>query len=351
MDAVNQPPGVSMFRTSTSRCRTLSFCAAAFVPLVLSAQTFSSLTFFGDSYSDTGNLTQLTGGAFPPPPYAPGRYSNGLVWVDRFAAMLGRPTDATPSFVSRAASGNYAVAGAQTQDRPGGSPGSATQVASYLTRPGATPSTRTDATGLYTLFIGGNDLNAAASLTDAAARTAAAQAAAQRVLSQAGTLAVSGARNIMVFTLPSLGFTPGGFSVPGRPTILDQLSLDFNTALAAGLTTLQGANPLARFLNFRLDNLVTNILIDSRSGGALYGFTNLTTPCFLPGAPSCDTSLWVDDIHPTTRAHAIIADAAFRYVTTGQNVGVVPEPASVVLMLSGLIGLGGIAVRRRARAA
>ena len=44
--------------------------------------------FFGDSLSDTGNLFDLTDGNFPNEPYAPGRFSNGDIWVDYLTDKL-----------------------------------------------------------------------------------------------------------------------------------------------------------------------------------------------------------------------------------------------------------------------
>jgi len=315
---------------------------------------FTSLTFFGDSYVDTGNLLLLTGGAQPPtPPYATGRVSNGLVWVDYFAQALGRPQDAAPVFLTRAASGNYAVAGARTTGST--PPGTDQQVGSYLTRPGATPATRTDPTGLYALFAGGNDLRDAAALSDPVARQAAATLAAQRVVTQAGQLAGSGARNVLLFTFPSLGATPEAQRIPGRPAAADEVAATFNQALLLGIGGLQSTFGGTSFLNLRLDNLFTNILADAQRGGTQFGLTNVTTRCLppfaSPGAPSCDVSLWADDLHPTTRTHQLIAQAAVRYVTTGQNVAVVPEPATVALVAGGLVALGGIGAARRRRAA
>lgn len=316
-------------------------------PAALAAQApYSSLTFFGDSYVDTGNLALLTGGLQPSsPPYFPGHFSNGPVFTEYLAQGLGRPGDAAPAFIARAASGNYAIGGARTN----GSipPGTATQVGSYLTRPGATPTTVTDPTGLYVLFAGGNDLRDAGSLTDPAARQAAAAAAAQRVITQAGQLGVAGARNVLLFTLPSLSVTPEARGIPGRPAIDDALAAAFNGTLAAGIAGLQASLPGATVFNFRLDNLYANILADAASGGALYGLTNLTTPCLAPGAPSCDVSVFADDLHPTTRMHQFIGSAVATYVTTGRNVALVPEPATFVLVGIGAAALAGHAVRRR----
>jgi outer membrane lipase/esterase len=325
----------------------------ALAPAALDAQgPFSSVTFFGDSYVDTGNAFLLSGGTQPPsPPYFQGRFSNGPVWSEYLAQSLGRPTDAAPVFLTRAASGVYAVAGARTG--PGGQTSTATQVGSYLTRPGGTPGQVSDPTGLYALFAGGNDLRDAGALGTAAARQAEAAAAAQRVITQAGALAQGGARNVLLFSLPSLGATPEARTIPGRPAIQDELAATFNATLAAGLAGLSGSFGGTTFFNLRIDNLLTNILLDAQSGGGLYGITDTTRPCFGPpfgpaNPAPCDVSLWADDLHPTTRTHALIGAAAFRYVTTGQNVAVIPEPATVLLVGAGVVVTGLIARRRAA---
>lgn len=329
----------------------LTALAAAIAPAALRAQgPFSSLTFFGDSYSDNGNAYQLTGGSIPPsPPYYQGRFSNGPMWVDYFAQSLGRPGDAAPAFVSNAASGNYAIGGARSGLLgTGNTPtGSLTQVTRYLL---AHPSA--DPTGLYAVFAGGNDLRDAGSLTDAAARQAVAVTAANNVLAQAQALAAAGAGNVLLFSLPSPGFFPEAQAIPGRSAIEDQITATFNATLAAGFAGLQGLPGSTRFFDLRLDNLITNIRLDAQTGGSRYGITNLTAPCFgpaigFPPAPSCDVSLFVDDQHATTRGHRLIADAAFRYVTTGQNVAVIPEPAPVLLVGAGVVLVAAGAAQRR----
>lgn len=313
------------------------------------ASPFTSLTVFGDSFSDTGNLFLLTGGALPPsPPYAPGRVSNGPVWVDYFATRLGLPADANPALPTRAASGSYAVAGARTAPTPGWPPSTAEQLGAYVTRPGGTA----DATGLYVVFAGSNDLLAASTLTSGAERLAAAEQAARNVAAQAGQLSLFGAQSILVPFLPNLGLTPQSLVVPGRPAILGEMTMVFNAALAGELETLRLGMPTTTIYGLHLDHLFTNVLHDVRDGGERYGFTNATSPCLPPfapsGAPSCDVSVFSDALHPTTNAHALIAAAAYDRVIHGIDVSVVPEPATVVLVGGGLLLLGIGAVRRRA---
>ena len=91
--------------------------SVAIAALALSAQVSAgSLYFFGDSLSDTGNVSTATGGAFPgtAQPYAPGQYTDkfgGGVWAAQFATLYGQPSASTPSLLGGR---NYAWAGATT---------------------------------------------------------------------------------------------------------------------------------------------------------------------------------------------------------------------------------------------
>ena len=75
-----------------------------------SAAPYTGLVVFGDSLSDVGNDTIVTGGTFPGPAYYQGRFSNGVNYVDDLAAKLGLPAP-TPSV---AGGTDYAYGGART---------------------------------------------------------------------------------------------------------------------------------------------------------------------------------------------------------------------------------------------
>ena len=345
--------------TRTSSVRTaLTLVAAAVLAAVPSgragAQPFTSLTFFGDSYSDTGNATLLAAAnGLPnpaPSPFFAGRFSNGPVWVDYLATALGRPADAAPVFLAGAPSGNYAIGGARSGPAPGSIPIPSTgdQILTYRAALAGRGGTF-DPTGLYVLFSGGNDLRDVGQLTDPTLQVAATLAAANRVGDQAATLAASGAKSILIPYLGDVGYFPEALADPARVAALHQLTPLFNTTLATRLGTLRLLNPTTTFFDLRLDNLLTNILADAQAGGPMYRMTNVTTPCFAPGAPSCDVSLFVDGQHPTTRAHAVIAGAAYDLVVTGVNVSAVPEPATVTLVGAGLL-LVAVTTARRHRA-
>ena len=77
-------------------------------PVPALADPITSLVVIGDSVSDEGNAFAITGGVFPPPPYAQ-RASNGPVAAEVLAAQGGVPL--APAV---AGGTNYAVVGATT---------------------------------------------------------------------------------------------------------------------------------------------------------------------------------------------------------------------------------------------
>ena len=76
------------------------------------AGPYSAIYSFGDSLSDVGNAFIATGGAQPAPPYYSGVFSNGPIWLQDLAPMLGLPAPA-PSLPPDNGS-DYAIGDAST---------------------------------------------------------------------------------------------------------------------------------------------------------------------------------------------------------------------------------------------
>jgi phospholipase/lecithinase/hemolysin len=313
--------------------------AAAATPVAASAQ-FSSITFLGDSFTDTGNgdiLSMMLLGIdlTPSPPYAPGVASNGPVWANYFAAALGRAGDAGPSALGGR---NFAVGTART-----GITGTGGLSIGMLSQLAQTPAVA-DPSGLYVLFGGANDIADAAGLLTPAAQLAALVTAADNLAFSTTQLYARGARSFLVASVPNVGRTPQALLNPDAAPLLAGLTTQFNTLLATRLTALD-ALAGSTVVNLRLDNLFDAILADAATGGSVYGLTNPTQPCLPPpfglGTASCAVSVFADGQHPTTAAHRLIANAAVQ--------SVVPEPATVVLFASGLVLLSTVGVARRRR--
>jgi phospholipase/lecithinase/hemolysin len=69
---------------------TVFFLLSFTFPFKVLAKTYHDIYVFGDSFSDTGNIFNVTAEAIPPsPPYFNGRFSNDPVWVEYLASALG----------------------------------------------------------------------------------------------------------------------------------------------------------------------------------------------------------------------------------------------------------------------
>ncbi len=298
--------------------------AALFASASALAGPYSSLTVFGDSLSDTGNVALATGGTTPPsPPYAPGRFSDGPIWIDVLAAGLGLPGGAMPSL---AGGSNYAFGGART-GAGGTPPGVLAQVAGMWSPAHAAA----DPTGLYVVVGGGNDMRDArdAPSTDAS-RQAAAVAAAANIFNSVALLATKGAQHVLISTLPDLGRTPEAAAL-GRISESSDATQRYNALVWALEAQLEALFSGLDVMVFDMDGVGQAVYDDP----AAFGIINTTLPCTGFAATTggaCSTSLYSDWLHPSSAAHAIIGNAALALV--------VPIPATAALAGLGLLLLG-----------
>lgn len=290
------------------------------------AAPFSSVFFFGDSLSDSGNNAIVVGGAVtavpiasdafvPTYPYASGRYTNGLVWAQSFATRLG--TSATPSLLGGS---DYAYGGARTGPAGAGFPYSLRdQVNQFLgTLAGPVP-----AESLFVLAGGGNNardaLSAVAGGADPMATIAAtAYGFVSDALAMVSQLVSVGADDIVVWTAPNIAFAPAVTALGSAEAIgfADALAGAMNASLAAALA------PYADVVQiFDLNRL----LLDIVEHPLAYGLLNVTDACAASAACDPSTYLFWDGIHPTSAGHALIADAMF---------ALVPVPGSLALLLT-----------------
>lgn len=238
--------------------------------------TFDHLVVFGDSLSDMGNA---------------GRFSNGPVWVEQLAQLLKLPLTA-----SERGGQNFAVGGARVEAGP---QSLRAQVEEFLKQP-QPPSGRT----LYVIWGGGNDVLAAIGEADALSKVNAAAASLKSIVAE---LIAHGASDLLVPNLPDVSVTPE-VQAHGSKAMSEgrRLSLDFNEAVEQGLNDL--VHPSTSFKLYRLD--VAAMAERARKDPASYGFTNISTPC--RASSQCEKYLFWDEVHPTTEAHAHLAEAALR---------------------------------------
>lgn len=308
------------------------------LPFSVHALPYSNLYVFGDSLSDIGNDSIVTGGVIPPPEYTDGtthgRFTDGRNYIDYLSQGLGLTV--TPSL---AGGTDYAYGGARTGYRASASPFAASlleQRDSYLASLGGGAA---DPNALYVVWGGSNNLSDILGRVMADPTydpTSDLNATAADLGNVVASLAAAGARNILVPNVPDLGIIPAVTAISGGAPnpLVSNFVMNFNLGLAGLLNNIGSSFPAVDLM--RLD--VFGLLDQVYANPADYGLTNVTDTCYsgyvTPGGTTCSNPeqyLFWDLEHPTTATHRILAVNALRTV---------PEPATVALIALGLVVLG-----------
>lgn len=287
-------------------------------------ERFTSLTVFGDSLVDAGNIFTATGGAIPSAAngYFNGRFTNGYDYTDLLSIELfGAPTVA-----SLQGGTNFAFGGARASNTNPQVPDFGEQLGLYAGYLAA--GNEVDTNGLYILNFGGNDLfNAPDDPGDADIFI---RQAAQDYASGVQALNDIGVRNVLLTGFPVAG--PLGFNA--------ELYL---TQELAGLT-LTGDTSLLRYSYF---DFFDRILTDPGALGLPSQRLDITCQAAGPAAIAngCDGIFSFDGIHFSAPIHEALA----RDIDSQFNVlGSVPEPTTWAMMILGFF-MTGSAIRRRQR--
>ncbi len=272
---------------------------------------FRDLEVFGDSISDVGNLHALMGErAVPSPPHAPGRLSNGPLWIEFLAERLGLPRP-RPSLLGgrvHAHAGARSASGFAPFSRI---PNLLEQIRRHL---GEGSGTLTDPDLLYVVRAGANDYRDVRWPVD--------EECIDRIngnlLAAVEALAAAGGRWFLVpseipwHRSPTL---PPSCSEADRASLgalIAQQNLRLRAALAAlarsrGLTVIQPDT----------HGLLSSIL----AAHERWGFREVGRPA-LPARPDGEGHLWWDDrAHLTTTVHDLIAARA-----AAEILAVLPAP-------------------------
>ena len=300
------------------------------LPVSAQATSFSRLIVFGDSLSDAGNAFALSGGQFPPPPYAQ-RFSNGPVAVEYLAARLGLPLG--PSATGGT---DFAVGGAMTNlqnfnfliNFPPGvqtipalqQTGIEAQIKAFLNSGFAFD----PATTLFVVWGGPNDIFLSLALGTNPV-TAVTQAV-SNLGADVALLALAGAQHVLVPNMANLGLTPD--FIAGGPVAQaggQALTTAFNAGLAQALAQVEASLgvDIIPFDTFSAQNLLI-------ANAGAFGFTNVTTACIATPDlfTGCQGYAFFDGVHPTTAAHALLAT---------QFAAAVPLPVPAVLIVAGAL--------------
>lgn len=265
---------------------------------------FDALYVFGDSFSDVGNTLDATqrslGEGLPPSlPYFQGRFSNGPVWVEYLATLLGLTSKRNT---------NFAISGATTgsrntfiPDRLPSLPGLQQQLNSFKALLLAA-NQLIESRALYIIWAGANDYLSGGSTNPAVPI--------ENLSNAVTSLAGIGAKTILVINLPPLGELPATRKDSQQSAFLNALTQAHNSALTTRLQLLSLAlGPRANIILFDVHSLFDRVLTEPTK----FGFTNATDSNLEHLAKFqgyTDQFFFWDGIHPTTAAHMLLAKSA-----------------------------------------
>lgn len=302
-----------------SRLRQL-FAAACMVVIsqagwgALMSSPYSQIVFIGDSLSDNGNVFAFSRGAYPPPPYVGGRFSNGPVAAEYMAEALG---------LSLA---DFAFGGAKTGPDALGNDsflwasglngtGMQAQVNMYASTVGAAGA---DPSALFGVWGGPNDYFEPGLTPNQSVAN---------LMVVLGDLYSLGARNFFVPNMPDLGLTAEFVGTPDQAT-MTTISLFFNQILEQSLISFTLALPDAQVMTFDTFGFLQGVVADPASVGleVVADACLDSIACVLDPNTQARYLFW-DGVHPTTAAHAQLG-LAFAAAVANR----VPEPSSAVLV-------------------
>ena len=336
----SKTPSCAKNRTYTPSLKMLS---KAILAITLSsvgvahASDYSSVTFFGDSLTDGGYFKKATEALGHP---QSGQYTTNPdnTWATPFAESLGlnsvQNTYDEATGQQTTTGNNYAIGGARsgidlqhdkyedTTGKPLPVYSTRSQVDRYLA------DKNIDSKGLYTVWTGANDLFAV--VKDVPNASNIISAAVSDEVATVKKLHDNGANYIVVPNIPDVGLTPNFVGTP-LATFGTGLVNQYNEALYSGVKNT-GANviPLDTF------SLVQQVAANPTA----YGFSNVTDKaCKDTSSVECgradldkpgaeNSYFFADGVHPTGRAHRMIADYANAVVTAPSQVSVLPHIAT-----------------------
>lgn len=264
---------------------------------------YNKLVVFGDSYSDTGNVYELTNDAYPiSPPYYQGRFSNGLIWVDQ----LNVPQKVSYAYGSATTDNNLAVG--RTNFNTVVVPGIRQQVDTYLSKTRQNQVQHKHA--VHVVWGGGNDF--VATLSGGSLPSVNSTQSIASLTNSIRILLDAGVRTIVVCNQPPGQLLPYASTLGPLAGLVGGLINSLNTGIAAQLAALKPNYPDADIYLFDVNTLLIDVIANTEltfvntvdACWIVISPTFITTPC-----PNPDQYIFVDPFHVSAPVHQLIADA------------------------------------------
>ncbi len=338
-----------------------ALCAVLAGHAALAQSPYNTLTVFGDSLSDNGNIPKIVPiailqtinapGEIPLPPYYDFHFSNGPIYAEKLGPLLGITAPLT----------DFAVGGAFSaplHETLGAVPLSGVNLnplLSSLASPNALLAATLDTSlqgqiisalgsgsvpgrnGLTVVWGGANDYFAMFGAIEAQPALSTSQitgivtqqvtTTVTNLAADVGLLAKAGARTFVVPTLPNLGATPAFNGNPLTAQLGNLTAASHDIALA----TVMGRLGQSLGVNIFLVD-TAGLFNDVEAHPGKYGLSNVTTACLTAAGVCANPSgnLFWDSVHPTTGVQTIFAEAVASTIEAPWVIGAQGQLADIV---------------------
>ncbi len=244
----------------------LAFCLFSLLNLQAFATEYNKVVIFGDSLSDNGNMYNYSMHLIPnSPPYFEGRFSNGPVWSEYIAGSKGTKTEGEERLLDYAVGGAGAII-SKDENLPYSL---SAEISNFLYLHTYEDKSKM----LYSLWIGANNyINGPTNIEEIT------DAVVEGIHDNLEMLIKRNAKNFLIFTLPDFGESPQGME-SGNPQLLSTLVKVHNSKLKNMVEELKANNPTLKVVLFD----IIEVINDLKNHPEIYGLTNTTEPCYLGG--------------------------------------------------------------------
>ena len=272
-----------------------------------SKDRFKSIVIFGDSYSDTGNVYNLTSHTWPiVPPFYDGRFCNGPNWVDQ----LGKSYLLNYAYGGATTDNNFVQGLTKLNTVP--IPGLRQQIAMYSNTINKNRIRQSDI--LYILWGGNNDFLFNNALT--------AVQIVNSLMNCVQDLIGIGAKYFLIFNQVPAQLLPE-IKALNQNAFFTELVRQGNDAVNTSLKTIQQNNPKTYFYIFDINRLITKVTSDAKI------FLNTVDPCWNEVnltyiqifCKSSSKYVFIDDLHFSDTVHQFIADAIKPFLSSYFKLG------------------------------
>jgi len=280
------------------------------------AENYKHIVAFGDSLSDHGGLSDYNdiivanGGQGAPESWTNNGAApyGGDVWLDYLQDEWNTTLD--NNAIGGAMTLGHENAGIQALIDAGLLPdlGLTGQVTAYL----ASSPVYNSETTLFAIWIGGNDcLEFFRGEYYTADPTALIADSVGRIITQMGALYADGARKFLIINLPDLAKTPAfNTKDPATQAQVRGVVTGFNAALASGLTGFASSHTDATLHSIDAFTYLNSIIADDVFDNSTLSYLKVDDSCnwdLESFNGTFDQFLFFDCIHPTTKAHELVA--------------------------------------------